>query len=79
MTRDPMEQRLHDLRAEYERGLRGMARLDEQRRDLQRTLLRISGAVQVLEELLEQDQVISPTGSPETQTSNGTVPRAVGT
>ncbi len=51
-----MEERLQELRAEYEQGLQHMARVDEKRRDVQRTLLRISGAIQVLEELLAEEQ-----------------------
>ena len=39
---------------EYESGLRQMVRLDRQREQLQHTLLRINGAIQVLEELIEQ-------------------------
>lgn len=51
-----MEQRLQELRAEQERGLRQMAQLDRQRQELQHTLLRISGAIQVLEELLTDER-----------------------
>ena len=47
-----MEQRLKDLRDEYERGCSRLAHLDAQREDVRSTLLRISGAIQVLEELL---------------------------
>jgi ATP/maltotriose-dependent transcriptional regulator MalT len=51
-----MEERLDELRSEYQRGLRELALLDQRRDELHRTLLRISGAIQVLEELLEQAQ-----------------------
>lgn len=47
-----MNQRLQELRADYERGERQLALLDQQRQTLRDTLLRISGAIQVLEELL---------------------------
>jgi prefoldin subunit 5 len=46
-----MQQRLTELRAEYARGERQLAALDQQRQTLRDTLLRISGAIQVLEEL----------------------------
>lgn len=51
-----MEQRLQELRAEQERGLRQMAQLDRQRQELQHTLLRINGAIQVLDELLKLER-----------------------
>lgn len=52
-----MEQRLQELREEYERGLRQMAQLERQRNELQHTLLRINGAIQVLDELLAQERL----------------------
>lgn len=48
-----MEDRLEQLREEYRRGQEQLALLDRRRQELQETLLRISGAVQVLEELTE--------------------------
>ena len=50
--RTGVEQRLGELRAEFEAGRRMLADLDARRAELQQTLLRIGGAVQVLEELL---------------------------
>ena len=49
-----MEERLQRLRQELERGQQEMARLDLRRQELRDTLLRISGAIQVIEELLAQ-------------------------
>lgn len=46
-----MQDRLIQLREELERGRREMARLDQRRQQLRDTMLRISGAIQVLEEL----------------------------
>lgn len=44
--------RLAQLRAEYESGQRMLAELEAKQRNLRDTLLRISGAIQVLEEEL---------------------------
>jgi hypothetical protein len=50
-----MEKRLSELREQLEMGQQQLAVLDRQRAELRDTVLRISGAVQVLEELLEQN------------------------
>jgi hypothetical protein len=50
-----MIERLEGLRAEFEKGQQHLARLDQQRNEVRDTLLRISGAIQVLEELLATD------------------------
>jgi hypothetical protein len=44
--------RLAQLKAEYESGQQMLAELEQRQRTLQETLLRISGAIQVLEEEL---------------------------
>jgi prefoldin subunit 5 len=46
-----IEKRLLDLRAELEKGLRQMEMLDRRRSELRDTILRIEGAIQVLEDL----------------------------
>jgi hypothetical protein len=46
--------RLQALRAEMARGEAQLAELDQRRAGLRDTLLRISGAIQVLQELLDQ-------------------------
>jgi hypothetical protein len=46
-----IEARLQELRGEWEKGTRQLEFLDRQRAELRETLLRIEGAVQVLEEL----------------------------
>lgn len=51
--RELMEKRFEALREEFRAGQEMLASLDDKRADLQQTLLRISGAVQVLEEMLE--------------------------
>lgn len=55
--RDKLEQRLHQLKAEHEAGERMLAELESRQRTLRDTLLRISGAIQVLEEELAQGDV----------------------
>jgi hypothetical protein len=55
-----MEQRLQELHRELEKGQQEMARLDLRRQELRDTLLRISGAIQVIEELLAQQAPASP-------------------
>jgi hypothetical protein len=48
-----LEQRLLGLRAEFEAGRDVIAELDAKQANIRSTLLRISGAIQVLEELLK--------------------------
>ena len=53
--RDHIEQRLRDLREEFTAGQKMMTELDAQQTHLRSSLLRLSGAIQVLEELINQD------------------------
>ena len=55
-----LDQRLQQLREEYNKGQQMLAELQAQEADLQQKLLRISGAIQVLEELANQ-----PSSDPE--------------
>jgi len=50
--REQLERRLQELKAEYKLGQTALAELQTQQANLQQTLLRISGAMQVLEEEL---------------------------
>ncbi len=50
--RERLEARLQQLKAEFESGQKMLADLEAQKEQLRQTLLRISGAAQVLEELL---------------------------
>lgn len=50
--KDQLQQRLEALRAEFESGQKMLAETDAKQATLRETLLRIAGAIQVLEEEL---------------------------
>ena len=50
--KDQLQRRLDDLRSEYEAGQQMLADLEAKQATLRETLLRIAGAVQVLDEEL---------------------------
>jgi prefoldin subunit 5 len=50
-----MQQRLEQLRAELEKGQQRLVALEQERQQTRDTMLRISGAIRVLEELMEQE------------------------
>ena len=50
--KEKLEQRLRTLKAEFETGQKSLAELESRQAGLRETLLRISGAIQVLEEEL---------------------------
>ena len=52
---EQLENRLKELRDEYTTGQKVMAELQNKQAELHQTLLRISGAIQVLEELPQGD------------------------
>lgn len=56
--KEQLEQRLKGLKSEFESGQKMLADLETQQANLKTTLLRISGAIQVLEELLSQEQSV---------------------
>lgn len=62
-----LEQRLNELRSEFESGQKALAELENRQADLRNTLLRISGAIQVLEE--ELDKSIDDSGEQLPQSS----------
>ena len=61
--KDTIEARYNELRAEHERGTTMLAQMDKEREALAQTLQRITGAVQVLGELLRDNaaQTEAPT------------------
>ena len=50
--KEQLEQRLDQLKSEFEAGQKMLADLETKQAEIRETLLRISGAIQVLEELL---------------------------
>lgn len=54
MNRAQLEKRVAELQTEYEAGQAMLANLDTRRAELQQTMLRISGAIEVLKELLTE-------------------------
>lgn len=52
--KNQLEQRLKELKTEFENGQKMLAELEAKQANLKTTLLRISGAIQVLEETLGQ-------------------------
>jgi hypothetical protein len=67
--KEQLQQRLTALKSELETGQKMLADLEARRAEIQPTLLRISGAIQVLEELLneEEPQKLSPDPSKGTE------------
>jgi len=55
-----MDERLEQLRNELDKGRQRLEDLDRQRLELRDTMLRISGAIQVIEELLAQQDLRRP-------------------
>lgn len=53
--REQLEQRLDELKNEYQNGQQVLAEVEGKRAEVRETLLRISGAIQVLEEVLKRD------------------------
>ncbi len=56
MMKEQLEQRLQQLKQEFEAGQKMLAEYEAKQAELQQTLLRISGAIQVLEELLAAEE-----------------------
>lgn len=66
--RKQLQKRLQELKTEYESGQKVLVELATKKTNLRETLLRIAGAIQVLEEELAQSEEENNTESPETST-----------
>ena len=53
--RQQLEQRIKKLKAEFEAGQKMLAELESKQTNIRETMLRISGAIQVLEEELSNE------------------------
>jgi hypothetical protein len=60
--RSRMEARLTELRKELETGQARLAEVEAEARHVRETLLRISGAIQVIEEALKSEEGPEPAG-----------------
>lgn len=70
--RDKLKQRLQSLKTEYESGQKVLAELEAKQASVRDTLLRISGAIQVLEEeLANAETETSPASIPDGEESVG--------
>jgi hypothetical protein len=61
--RQRLERRLSELKSEYQAGQKMLVDLEARQAELRQTLLRISGAIQVLEELLAPGAPVDAQGS----------------
>jgi chromosome segregation ATPase len=64
LPRQPLEARLNSLKEEYEKGQAQLNQLQSQLGALRETMLRISGAVMVLEEILSSSTQSYPLDHP---------------
>jgi len=60
-----ISERLRTLREEFRKGQQQLAMLEQRRTEVRETLLRISGAIQVLEELENRMPVEDSGGEPD--------------
>jgi len=56
---EKLQARLTDLKQEFQRGQAQLQELERQQSHLRETLLRISGAIQVLEEILVENKPVA--------------------
>ena len=56
LMKEQLETRIKELKGEFEEGKKMMEELDIKRTNLGQTLLRISGAIQALEELVPNEE-----------------------
>ncbi|HBE16245.1 MAG TPA: hypothetical protein DEG17_25140 [Cyanobacteria bacterium UBA11149] len=68
-----LEQRLQSLKSEFESGQKMLAELEAKQANLRETLLRISGAIQVLEEELHSASKIEENSNQPAETVSAEV------
>ncbi len=69
IMKEQLENRLTELKAEQESGQKVLADLEAKQASLQNTLLRIAGAIQVLEEEIAKTENSQPSASEPVETS----------
>ena len=65
-----LEKRLEELETELEKGQQQLHELDTRRMDMEKMLLRISGAIQVIKELLGRTE--NSPGEPQKESTTDT-------
>ncbi|MDZ8105289.1 MAG: hypothetical protein RM338_06630 [Nostoc sp. DedQUE12a] len=73
-----LEQRLQSLKTEFEAGQKMLTDLEAKQANLRDTLLRISGAIQVLEEVLNETSETNGNGSQTPETVSAEVVTTAG-
>jgi prefoldin subunit 5 len=72
--KEQLQQRLQQLKAEFESGQKVLADLEAKQTSVRETLLRIAGAIQVLEELKEAESDTMTTLAENTYPLHSEVP-----
>jgi len=65
--KEQLQKRLNELKAEFESGQKMLAEMETKQANLKNTLLRISGAIQVLEEELAKEERLEGSGDESCQ------------
>jgi len=76
-VKQQLEQRLKELRSKFESGQKALADLEHRQAELRNTLLRINGAIQVLEEELAREKGEESKSIDQLEGAPETVPIAV--
>jgi uncharacterized coiled-coil protein SlyX len=74
--RDRLEQRLAELQSELAAGQKMSSELDARRAELQATMMRIAGAIQVIEEMLQAEPAKEPVKGGEAAAVASAAPKA---
>lgn len=70
IMQEKIRTRIDELRSELQRGTARLRELESQSEELRQTLLRIAGAIQVLEELLQDPSNTDAGGAAEHRSPN---------